>query len=306
MLSEARAYGRRRTRSSGRRSSGETRRLALLKRMGLFSECAAEITRAVSEDELLGAYRLVYDVFREEGYIPPCGSKLRMRVFEALPETATFVAKFGQNVVGVQSLVPDSNDLGLPSDGAFAEEINALRDKGRQVCEATNESVARDYRNTAVATELMRCCFAHAAMISCQDLITAVTPGHARFYSLLGFEEIGPERSYSREVEDPVVLVRMDFDSIGPRAAIAELGQPGDDAFLKRYYLDENPYRHRVSEWAQDAESLWHDANMLRDMFVRRENLLGRCRRPELEALRKRWGGELLAQVIGEKTNVYA
>jgi len=286
--------------ASAPQSGGESRRLAMLKRAGLFGADTNGVTivRAVSSEDLRKAYRLVHDIFVEEGYILPRSCGMRLRVYEALPETATFVAKTGREVVGVQSLVVDSEDLGLPSDESFHREIAALRGPGRRLCEATNQSIAPAFRRSAVPTELMRCYLAHAVGAGCNELITTVSPGHARFYSLLGFEPISPVRSYSQELEDPVVVVRMNMDTIAGRATAADQQQVGDDVFLKSYYLDDNPYQARIEAWAAEAAAAFCDASFLREMFVRDSDLLGQCGPEELNAIYWRWGPELFEDVL--------
>ncbi|MCK4625963.1 MAG: hypothetical protein KAV00_11675, partial [Phycisphaerae bacterium] len=64
--------------------------MALLKRTGLFSNDTqgAEIIRATTLEDLIGAYRLTHDMFVQQGYIHPNESGIRVRSFEALPETA--------------------------------------------------------------------------------------------------------------------------------------------------------------------------------------------------------------------------
>ena len=118
------------------------RRLALLKRTGLFGSnlLGAEISRASSMQELDEAYRLVYEIFLEIGYIKPNPYRIRIRTYEATAETATFIAKHDGKIVGVQSVVLDSPDLGLPSDVAFQSELDVLRSQGIRLTEATNES----------------------------------------------------------------------------------------------------------------------------------------------------------------------
>jgi len=280
-----------------------SRRLALLKRMGLFNSdrMTGKVVRALTWEDLAAAYRLVHDVFVREGYILPRACGLRLRVFEALPETATFIVKADGQVAGVQSLVPDSPDLHLPSDHAFGREIDALRRPGRRICEATNEAIADEFRKSSIPTELMRCLYAHATAIGCNDLITTICPGHAKFYSLLGFSQVSAERSYSAEVEDPVVLMHMDFDTIASRAAQVDQNPVKDDAFFKSYYLDENPYHRYVRGWAVVAERLFADPLLLRELFLVRSDLLDLCGAAELQAIRTRWdkdGQDVFARVF--------
>jgi hypothetical protein len=97
----------------------------LLKRCGLFGDdtYGALIRRAETLDELRQAYRLVHDAYVEAGYIQPHSSRMRARVFDASPNMATFIAKVGQRVVGVLSIVADSPKLGLLSVGAQNQPV---------------------------------------------------------------------------------------------------------------------------------------------------------------------------------------
>ncbi|MCK4625962.1 MAG: hypothetical protein KAV00_11670 [Phycisphaerae bacterium] len=277
------------------------RRMALLKRIGLFNNDTqgAKITRATSIEDFIKAYRLVHDVFVQQGYIHPDETGIRVRPFEALPGTATFIAKVGDEVVGVTSVVVDSPELGLPTDKAFKTEVDGLRGEGRKICEGTNWLVADSHRNSAVMTELMRCSYAHALAFGYSDFVGTVSPGHAKFYNLLGFEQIGDVRSYSRDIEDPVVLVHLRsnerFEGVTTASGEAEL-------FLKKYYLDDNPYHRYVGTWQIMSDRFFSDPMLLTELFVHGSGLLGRCSRGELEAIRRQWGDELFAEVMSHSS----
>ncbi len=277
-----------------------SRRMALLKRSGLFSNDmqGAEITRATTLEDIAGAYRLVHDIFVAQGYIQPDETGIRIRSFEALPETATFIAKVGNEVVGVTSVVVDSPELGLPTDKAFKTEVDGLRTQGRKICEGTNWIVADSHRNSAVMTELMRCSFAHALAVGCTDFLGTVSPGHARFYKLLGFDQIGEVRSYSKEIEDPVVVVRFDLSGLSNVLQDITDGQDEAELFLKRYYVDDNPYYQYVSTWQIMSDRFFSDPMLLTELFVHGSGLLERCSEVELGAIRGQWGEELFAEVM--------
>ncbi len=279
----------------------ESRRMALLRRAGLFGTDTkgAVIRRAVSDKDLAAAYALVHDAFVEKGYIERQPTGLRLRVTEALPHTATFIAEDGQRVVGVQSIAVDSDEFGLPSDGAFREEINALRIDGRRVCEATNQAVAVEYRKTAVPTELMRCMFAHALLIGCDELITTVSPGHARFFELLGFHQVSGVKSYSDTIEDPVVVMSVNVGDLIERATKADESQDDGTLFIRTRCLEDNPYRRQVKSWAEEAASLFADPAALERFFVTHGNLAENCSAEELAAIRQLWAAKVPDQVCG-------
>lgn len=293
-------------------AAGHSRRMALLRHFGFFGNDTrgAVIKRAVSADELAAAYRLVHDVFVERGNIQPHPTGMRVGPFEALPETATFIAVDAGEVVGVQSITMNNGDLGLPSDQAFQDEIDVLRigesaiasGCGHIVCEATNQAVAPAYRKSAVATELMRCMFAHALAVGCDELITTVSLGHARFYELLGFEKTSPVRSYSAEVDDPVVVMRVNVAGLLARAVDANDDSEEATIFIKCRCLASNPYREKVRQWEAEAAQVFEDAEALRTLFVEKSGLLVECSDEEREAIRRCWGADVFAAVYQQKT----
>ena len=285
------------------------KRLALLMQLGFFGSDtrSAIIKRAVTVDELEAAYRLVHDCFVERGRIGPEPTGLRMRLWEALPEMATFVAVVDGEVVGVQSLVTNSPGLGLPSDVAFRDEIDVLRmgpwptraGTGRIVCEAANQAIAPAYRCSAVATELMRCLFAHALMVGCGELITAVSPGHSKFYELLGFEMISTVRSDSADCDTPTVLMRANVADLVDRASEADDDSDGATLFIKCRCLACNPYREKVRQWDAEAQGVFADPKGLRRLFVEASGLLSQCSAEEREAVCESWGAAVFAAACG-------
>ena len=264
----------------------ESRRMALLRRAGLFGTDTkgAVIRRAVSAEDLAAAYRLVHDAFVEKGYIEPQPTGLRLRLTEALPQTATFIAEADGKVVGVQSIAVDSD---------------SIRIGGRRVCEATNQAVAADYRSTAVPTELMRCMFAHALAIGCDELITTVSPGHARFFGLLGFKQISPVRSYSAELDDPVVVMSVNIYELVERASRAQEDEDDGAMFVRSRCLEDNPYWRRVGDWAAEAARTFADPVALHQLFVAQSDLLKNCSADEFAAIRRHWTPEIFERVCG-------
>lgn len=226
------------------------RHLSVLRRRGMFSRADPSIRLgwARTPGEFSQAYRLVHDSFVERGYIKPHPVGMRLRVYEALPEMATFVALHENKVVGVQSILSDTTSFGLPSDASFQQEIDALRSGGRFVCEGTNQAVDPAWRKSALPTELMQVALAYALDSSCQELITTVSPTHASFYALMGFRQVSQARSYSREVDDPTVVMAMDTARF--RSGDIHVSSIISDFMLKWAYTD-NPYRSSLRQEAQ-------------------------------------------------------
>ena len=284
-----------------RTHSRSSRRLDLLKRSGLFGQhtLGAVIERACTLDELRQAYQVVHDLYLEERYIHAHPSGMRIRIFEALPEMATFVAysEVEERTVGVLSVVADSADLGLPADIVFRSELNRLRDGGAKVCEVTNQSVVEDFRKSAVPTELMRCVMAQVLLKKFDEVVALVSPNHAGMYRLLGFRQIGAVRSYSHTIHDPVVAMSMHVQQFYGPALSAD---PADE-FVRFFLVDFNPYLNQVRAWDQEAKNWFHERHLLRQLFVLEEKLLQRCSPDEIVALRHRWGSQLVNEVLGRR-----
>ena len=235
------------------------RRLARLTRGGLFgtSTLGARVERAATFHDLQEAYRLVHDVYVEAGYIRPDTSGIRLRMFEASPDEATFVAKVGTRIVGVVSVSADSPGLGLPSDGCFKKELEELRAAGARLSEMTNQAVAADFRKSGVATELMRCAAAHVIRGRFDETIAVISPNHCPFYKILGFREVGTPRSYSETVYDPVVALSADLGQY--RRPVSDT----DDEvcrFVHDFMATGNPFMPQVERWAHHAAAHFRDS----------------------------------------------
>ena len=273
------------------------RRIAMLQRSGLFGQetHGATIDRACSLADLENAYRLVHDVYVEAGYIRPQLSGLRVRMFEALPDEATFVAKVGGKIVGVVSVAVDSPELGLPSDVSFKTELDSLRAGGRKLSEMTNQAISEKYRKSGVATELMRCAGAHVYKAGYDETIATISPSHSAFYRILGFREIGSARSYSAAVYDPVIALSLDINQY--RRAVSEL----DEArrFIRHFLHEGNPFMERVMNWNRQAETQFRDADFLRRLFITETGFITECSNAELQCLEHAWGRRLFASATG-------
>jgi hypothetical protein len=127
------------------------------------------------------------------------------------PNQLTLVANDHDAVVGTLTVSFDSDD-GLLADDLFADEVNALRDSGRQVCEFTKLAMDGLVRSQRVLAAMFHVAFIHAHRIrGCDNLLVEVNPRHVRYYETkLGFEVAGPQR-LNRRVNAPAVLLSLDL-----------------------------------------------------------------------------------------------
>ncbi len=275
----------------------ENRRLALLKRSGLFGSNTNEavISRACELDDLEKAYRLIYRMYLESNYITANSREIRVRPFEACPQTATFTAKLGKSVVGTLSLTMDSHDLGLPSDTSFKKELDEFRSRGISLCEATGEAVLPQFRKTGIATELMRCLAAQAWLEKRPIAVVSVSPNHASFHEIVGFRKLTDVRSYSKTVDDPVVLMSLDMEALKKKDPTLTPCM----SYTREFLTTRNPYIHKVYQWLHDARRCFFDPNLLRKLFVTESRMLENCTEAQREAICRRWGDDLFEQVSG-------
>ncbi len=270
------------------------RQLNLLRRTGFFGVdlkgCVIE--RAYDADDLRAAYRLVHNVFVGTGYIEPEAGGIRLRIFEASPDTATFVAKKNGEVVGVLSVVLDSVELGLPSDTAFKAELDELRGTGSRICEITNQAVAKEFRRSSVLTELMRCAIAYMVKTGCGRALATVSPNHKNFYKMVGFESLGSLRSYSEKLHDPVVAIFLAVDVYR-----SEVPAPGLDPSVHYMGSTGNPFMASADDWTRQAKERFLSADLLGKLLNTGRDFLSECSPSELTYLESCWGNPLFERV---------
>jgi len=276
------------------------RKIALLQRCGLFGgkPVGVEITRACTPDALAEAYALVHTIFVEQGYCRPTDYGMRLRIFEATPQMATFVARAENKVVGVLSVVGDSAACGLPSDQACQRELDGFRNSPSKasLCEWSNQVVAHDYRKTNVPTELMRCAAAHVIKAGYSHSVIAVSSVHSGFYELLGFRQIGPKRSYSTDVDDPVIPLCL------PSDVYLAADQSPDEVteFIRRFMAEENPFLSEIEAWDAEARQMFSKPEHLRRLFTQRSNFLRQCGLGLQTTLLHQWNPRIYRQVLGD------
>ena len=274
--------------------------LRRMKRMGMFGDDThgTEISQAMSICDLTKTLAMVHDTFEEVGLLDVNPTGLRVRMFEAVPELATFIAKeWDGSIAGSMSLIGDSPELGLPADKVFKKELDLVRAGGSRICEGTNQAVRKTFRNSSILTELLRCVFAQAVMEGYDEILATVGPSKGQFFKLLGFREITPVRSYSTKVDDPVVVLARTITEADIQAydRPQECGRTG--AFDREFLFTTNPYKEYVPHWEALRRQLFKKPDQLRKLFVADSHFLQERSLKELDILRDRWGAEVFDQV---------
>jgi len=161
------------------------------------------------------AFRLVHDRYVEQGYMRALPSRRRLSLFHALPSTKVFVTRDASRVIATLTLIQDS-ELGLPMDGLYRDELDALRARGRRLAEVSAFAMDVSYRaqGVSIVMRLMRATYEFAASIArLDDLCIAVHPRHADFYrNALNFHAFGQVKPYETVNGAPAAALRLDLD----------------------------------------------------------------------------------------------
>ena len=158
------------------------------------------------------AYELIHYLYVKKGFTRNKDSDVWLSIYDALPETTTFVAEDDQGCIeGALTAVFDS-PIGLPADELYQEEIDVLRNSGGQICEFVSLGIRNTLKSPLkILTCLFYCAYLLARRIrKSTDLVVTVNPSHKNFYRRkLLFNEIGPERNYAKVNGAPSVLLNV-------------------------------------------------------------------------------------------------
>ena len=167
-----------------------------------------EFRPARTLDEFKAAARLVYQEYRRRGYVPENEAALRLSIFQALPETTTFIALHRTlGVIGTLTLIQDS-PLGLPMDEVYRPELDELRGQGHRLAEVSMlsfDSLAEhrtafptlQVRKMALILGLFKAMFDYVrTRTRTTELVACFHPRHEILYEFLCLEPLGGLRPY--------------------------------------------------------------------------------------------------------------
>lgn len=132
----------------------------------------------------------------------------------SLPTRITLVASDHESTVATITVGFDSSD-GLQVDTLFSQEVDTLRQAGRQVCEFTTLAMDQVVRSRRVLASLFNVAYIYAHRVMGFDtLLIEVNPRHVLYYQrMLGFQVMAPQR-HSPRVGAPAVLLGINFSYI--------------------------------------------------------------------------------------------
>jgi hypothetical protein len=172
-------------------------------------------------EELQAAFRLVYRAYLRAGLGDPNPYQMRVTPYHLLPSTEVFVAvahgpETHGEVISTVSLVMDG-ELGLPMELVYGREIAQRRERGLVLGEVTclADRRRRFRRFFAVFCQLTRLLAQYARYQGVDQLVVAVHPKHARFYSrYMCFQPMGGLRKYPTVRDRPAVAMCLDLAQV--------------------------------------------------------------------------------------------
>lgn len=195
---------------------------------------------AESHDELKQAYRLVHDVYKEEGYTDPHPSGLRINAYNAHPETTVFIAIKDQVVVMTMTLITDS-PFGLPIDDLYIDELKPFRESNRrigQLCALASLPECRS-TNQTLPLFLMKIMRHYACEhLHLDNLMITVNPKHSLFYeNLLLFNKIGGLKACQEVKEHPAYAYSLKLGTLATRYKQIYANRPPEKNLHHFFYI---------------------------------------------------------------------
>lgn len=221
------------------------------------------------------AFRLVHDRYVEAGYMQALPSRHRLSLFNALPATKVFVTRDASRVIATLTLIQDSG-LGLPMDGIYRDELDALRARGRRLAEVSAFAMEPKYRaqGVSIVMRLMRATYAFAASVArLDDLCIAVHPRHADFYrNALNFHAFGQLKPYETVNGAPAVALRLDLDWARERMARLGAGE-APNRELEEFFFGSAARAWSLSRLGPDPARAGFTAEQFLHFFAGRSGL---------------------------------
>lgn len=214
---------------------------------------------ARNRDELEQAYGLVYRQYLKRGYTKVELSGLRLSFYNALPQTTTFIAISGKDVVATATLIADSPLL-LPMDKIYHNELDVFRSSNIKLCEISMLSSDTELFSKGISLMLnsKKLFFIFSLFKVIYDYVKytlklnyiciSVNPKHKLTYDFLLFKTLGKEKVYSNANNAPAVGMYVDAGSVEEECKVIQRRGVYDMFFLKTTSPDKFQNKHEFSE----------------------------------------------------------
>jgi N-acyl amino acid synthase FeeM len=172
-----------------------------------------QIKIAATRPERHDAFELVYRAYLRAGLCAENHCGMRYTPFQLLKSTDVIIAKLHGEVISTLSLIRD-NEMGLPIEDVYDDEVNARRHAGVHLAEISCLADRRDegVRFFDLFREMCQLTSQLAWSLGVEELLAAVHPGHTAFYRrYLAFERLGERRDYPSVCGNPAMALSLNF-----------------------------------------------------------------------------------------------
>lgn len=176
--------------------------------------------------EVCEAWGLVQQAYEKLGYAAPRSSGLRFSPRDFFPDTKLFVTYELRRLVCSFSVVGD-DDIPLPSEAAFPEEVRRLKASGGKILEGTKFAALEDtYESQRSVLMTLAQLFVWAHIRGADRLIITVNPHHVGFWKRkFGFDTVASVESYSYVSAPGVLMCASVREHLIRSGGLAEISQ---------------------------------------------------------------------------------
>ncbi len=216
---------------------------------------------ALSPEEYLSSFNLVYKVFVKTGFTRPGPTPFRIapqhcnaasRIFIGLLKNADV-----EKLIYSISLFPDSDENGLPMDMVFKKELDMLRAQGRFLIEAGHLAADPAYKMNNMSVPMLgnKILYQYASRhLNADDIVITIHPKYRWIYEdFLLFEKIGEIGAYSYANGNPALAMRLDLKTMKDNYKKAYLNFSSRNNLYDFFFVRESssillPDRHNTIE----------------------------------------------------------
>lgn len=173
---------------------------------------------AETRDEIEHCYALVYREWEKLGYLS--GGELRYSLFNALPQTTTFVGTNAQGKIFMTATVIPDSVLGMPIDATFKDKLVPYRESGRKIAEVSmlafdsSTEQATTAQRLFLLLQMFSTLFSYARNENIEMLCAKVHTRHAASYEPLLFKDFGEVRDNPNVANMPVSGKILDITAV--------------------------------------------------------------------------------------------
>ncbi|MBN2292412.1 MAG: hypothetical protein JXM70_08305 [Pirellulales bacterium] len=168
------------------------------------------VRRAESFEDMRAVFRIRADAYGRQGYIDPREIEQLQDSYDLSSCATSHLACCHDVPVATVRTVIDSREYRLPMDEeGIGASLGFLRREGRRIAEICKLAVRKEYATQSLRLlfELQRVVYRHALQSGVDDIVIAVVPTHARYYSrVLLFDQISDVLRYETLGCDAVVM----------------------------------------------------------------------------------------------------